>query len=235
MWPSRPTQSIHRTSPASPRSPSHPPGGRGRPRPLIPGRLSQGKNPAGDRGPIVAMIGSRREESLYRLPAARGARAAVGWRMAAWLMLGAADGGWLASSFMAWRLGYAARLGHPWLVRPWYPDRWLLAGFLTVAAAGAGMLLFAASRRGALLLVPVGVPLLLASLGPLYSPLRAIAWIQTYGRLPAVAAVAGTAGPPAPIGGVGVLPCSAAPATYGAWRLGRLQRVGDLHGSSHWA
>ena len=178
------------------------------------------------------MIGSRREESLYRLPAARGARAAVGWRMAAWLMLGAADGGWLASSFMAWRLGYAARLGHPWLVRPWYPDRWLLAGFLTVAAAGAGMLLFAASRRGALLLVPVGVPLLLASLGPLYSPLRAIAWIQTYGRLPAVAAIAGTA---AAIGGLGMLACFAATAAYGAWSLGRLQRVGDLHGSSHWA
>ena len=33
---------------------------------------------------------------------------------------------------MARRFGYAARLGSPWLVRPWYPDRWLLAAFLTV-------------------------------------------------------------------------------------------------------
>jgi len=176
--------------------------------------------------------GGGREETLYRLPAPRGARAAVGWRMAAWLALGAADGGWLAGSYMAWRLGWAARLGRPWLVRPWYPDRWLLAAFLAVVAAGAGMALFAATRRGALLLVPVGVPLLLASLGPLYGPLRALAWIHAYGRLPGPAAVARTA---AAIGGLGMLACFASTAAYGAWSLGRLRRVGDLHGSSHWA
>jgi type IV secretion system protein VirD4 len=180
--------------------------------------------------------GGGREETLYRLPAPPGARAAVAWRMAAWLVLGAADGGWLASSYMAWRLGYAARLGNPWLVRPWYPDRWLLAAFLAVVAAGAGMALFAPSRRGALLLVPVGVPLLLGSLGPLYGPLRAIAWLQAfhaYGRLPpGPAAIARAA---EAIGGIGMLACFASTAAYGAWSLGRLRRVGDLHGSSHWA
>ena len=180
--------------------------------------------------------GGGREETLYRLPAPPGARAAVAWRMAAWLALGAADGGWLASSYMAWRLGYAARLGEPWLVRPWYPDRWLLAAFLAVVAAGAGMALFAASRRGALLLVPVGVPLLLGSLGPLYGPLRAIAWLQAfhaYGRLPpGPAAIARAA---EAIGGIGMLACFASTAAYGASSLGRLRRVGDLHGSSHWA
>jgi type IV secretion system protein VirD4 len=172
------------------------------------------------------------EETLYRLPAPPGAWAAVAWRVAAWLALGAADGGWLASSYMARRLGYAARLGSPWLVRPWYPDRWLLAAFLAVVAAGAGMTLFAASRRGALLLVPVGVPLLLGSLGPLYGPLRAIAWLHAFGRLPGLAAIARAA---AAIGGIGMLACFASTAAYGAWSLGRLRRVGDLHGSSHWA
>src|ERR1700676_5604971 len=167
--------------------------------------------------------GRGREETLYRLPAPRGARAAVTWRVAAWLALGAADGGWLASSSMARRLGYSARLGNPWLVRPWYPDRWLLAAFLAVVAAGAGMALFAASRRGALLLVPVGVPLLLASLGPLYGPLRAIAWIHAYGRLPGLAAIARAA---EAIGGIGMLACFASTAAYGAWSLGRLRRVG---------
>jgi len=176
--------------------------------------------------------GSGSEETLYRLPAPRGARGAVAWRMAAWLALGAADGGWLASSYMARRLGYAARLGDPWLVRPWYPDRWLLAAFLAVVAAGAGMSLFAASRRGALLLVPVAVPLLLGSLGPLYGPLRAVAWIHAYGRLPRLAAIAR---PAEAIGGIGMLACFASTAAYGAWSLGRLRRVGDLHGSSHWA
>ncbi len=180
--------------------------------------------------------GGGREETLYRLPAPPGARAAVAWRVAAWLALGAADGGWLASSSMARRLGYAAWLGNPWLVRPWYPDRWLLAAFLAVVAAGAGMTLFAASRRGALLLVPVAVPLLLGSLGPLYGPWRAIAWLQAfhaYGRLPpGLAAIARTA---AAIGGIGMLACFASTAAYGAWSLGRLRRVGDLHGSSHWA
>jgi type IV secretion system protein VirD4 len=176
--------------------------------------------------------GGGREETLYRLPAPPGARAAVAWRVAAWLALGAADGGWLASSCMARRLGYAARLGSPWLVRPWYPDRWLLAAFLAVVAAGAGMALFAASRRAALLLVPVGVPLLLGSLGPLYGPLRTIAWIHAFGRLPGLAAIARTA---AAIGAIGMLACFASTAAYGAWSLGRLRRVGDLHGSSHWA
>ncbi|HEV3077075.1 MAG TPA: type IV secretory system conjugative DNA transfer family protein [Thermoanaerobaculia bacterium] len=176
--------------------------------------------------------GGGREETLYRLPAPPGARAAVAWRVAAWLALGAADGGWLASSYMARRLGYAARLGSPWLVRPWYPDRWLLAAFLAVVAAGAGMALFAASRRGALLLVPLGVPLLLGSLGPLYGPLRAIAWIHAYGRLPGLAAITRAA---AAIGAIGMLACFASTAAYGAWSLGRLRRVGDLHGSSHWA
>lgn len=176
--------------------------------------------------------GGAREETLYRLPAPPGARAAVAWRVAAWLALGAADGGWLAGSYMARRLGYAARLGSPWLVRPWYPDRWLLAAFLAAVAAGAGMALFATSRRGALLLVPVSVPLLLGSLGPLYGPLRAIAWIHAYGRLPGLAAIAR---PAAAIGGIGMLACFATTAVYGAWSLGRLRRVGDLHGSSHWA
>jgi type IV secretion system protein VirD4 len=173
-----------------------------------------------------------REETLYRLPAPRGARAAVGWRMAALFALGAADGGWLASSYAAWRLGYSARLGRAWLVRPWYPDRWLLAAFLAVAAAGVCMLLGSGSRRGALLLAPLGVPLLLASLGPLYSPVRALAWTQRYGRLPRVAAILrmGEA-----IGGAGMLACFAATAAYGLLSLGRLRRAGDLHGSSHWA
>ncbi|HEY6321161.1 MAG TPA: hypothetical protein VJA16_06355, partial [Thermoanaerobaculia bacterium] len=61
------------------------------------------------------MIDDGHEETLYRLPAPRGARGAVGWRMAALLVLGTADGGWLASSYMAWRLGYARQLGRPWL------------------------------------------------------------------------------------------------------------------------
>jgi type IV secretion system protein VirD4 len=171
-------------------------------------------------------------ETLYRLPAPRGARGAVGWRMAGLLALGAADGGWLASSFMAWRLGFAARLGRAWLVRPWYPDRWLLTGFLVLVAAGAGMLLFEQSRRGALLALPFGVPVLLASLGPLYSPVRATEWIHLYGRLPRLA---GMVGPAEAIGVSGVLLCFASTVAYGVLSLGRLQRVGDLHGSSHWA
>jgi type IV secretion system protein VirD4 len=176
-----------------------------------------------------------REETLYRLPAARGARAALGWRVAGLLALGAANGGWLASSYMAWRLGYAGRLGGAWVARPWYPDRWLLAAFLVLAAAVAALLFGAGppgGRRGALALAPLGVPLLLASLGPLYSPLRAVEWGHSYGRLPRVAGIVrrGEA-----IGGLGMAACWAAAAAYGALGLRRLQRVGDLHGSSHWA
>jgi len=51
---------------------------------------------------------------------------------------------------MAWRLGYARQLGRPWLVREWYPDRWLLSAFLVLAAIGAGLLLREGWRRGAL-------------------------------------------------------------------------------------
>jgi type IV secretion system protein VirD4 len=178
------------------------------------------------------VIDDGREETLYRLPAPRGARAAVGWRMAAWLALGAADGGWLASSYIAWRLGYSPRLGRPWLVRPWYPDRWLLAALLVVVAAGFCTLLFAGSRRAAWLLAPLGVPLLLGSLGPLYSPLRAIAWIHAYGRLPRLAAIVARG---EVIGGVGLAVCFASTAAHGLLSLRRLRRVGDLHGSSHWA
>jgi type IV secretion system protein VirD4 len=171
-------------------------------------------------------------ETLYRLPAPRGARGAVGWRMAALLALGAADGGWLASSYMAWRLGYARQLGRPWLVRAWYPDRWLLSAFLVLMAIGAGLLLREGWRRGALALVPVAVPVLLASLGPLYSPVRAIQWIHAYGRLPRLAGIVGTG---ERIGLAGLIGCFASTMVYGLLSLRRLQRVGDLHGSSHWA
>jgi len=171
-------------------------------------------------------------ETLYRLPAPRGARAAVGWRLAALLALGGADGGWLAGSYAAWRLGYSARLGRPWLVRPGYPDRWLLAAFLAVAAAGCCLLLRSGRRRGALLLAPVAVPLLLGSLGPLYSPVRMIAWVRSYGQLPRVGAVLARG---EAIGGAGMLACFAATGAYGLLSLGRLRRAGDLHGSSHWA
>lgn len=178
------------------------------------------------------MQGGDREETLYRLPARRGARAAVAWRMAAGFALGAADGGWIAGSLLARRLGYAPRLGRPWVVRPWYPDRWLLAACLVLAAAAACMLLLARSRRAVLLVVPLAVPLALAGAGPLYSPVRALVWTHAYGRLPGVAGPARTA---AAIGGVGMLACFAATGAYGALSLARLQRVGDLHGSSHWA
>ncbi len=178
------------------------------------------------------MSGGEREESLYRLPAPRGARAAVGWRMAALLLLGAADGGWIGSGYMAWRLGYAARLGRAWLVRPWYPDRWFLAAFLAVAATGACMLLAAGWRRRAPALVPVAVALLVAALGPLYSPLRVIEWSHAYERLPHLAALGRTA---LAIGAGGMLGCFGATVAYGMLSLERLQRVGDLHGSSHWA
>src|SRR6202023_2079498 len=57
--------------------------------------------------------GGGREETLYRLPAPPGARAAVAWRVAAWLALGAADGGWLARSYMARRVGLAGAAGQP--------------------------------------------------------------------------------------------------------------------------
>ena len=178
------------------------------------------------------MIDARREETLYRLPAPRGARAAVGWRMAAMLVLGAADGGWLASSFVAWRLGYAARLGRAWLVRPSYPDRWFIASFVLLAAAIAGMALFAGTRRGAMLLAPLAVPVMLAGLGPLYSPVRMISWIHAYGRLPRLDRLV-TAGEA--IGAGAMLACFSLTAAYARSSLGRLQRVGDLHGSSHWA
>jgi type IV secretion system protein VirD4 len=178
------------------------------------------------------VIDDGREETLYRLPAPRGARGAVGWRMAAWLALGAANGGWLATSFMAWRFRYSPRLGRPWLVRPWYPDRWLLVASLTLVAIGAVMLLREGWRARALLLVPIGVPLVLASLGPLYSPLRAIVWIHAYSRVPRLGSIVERG---ELIGGAGMLACCAATAAYGLLSLGRLQRVGDLHGSSHWA
>ena len=178
------------------------------------------------------MIDDGHEETLYRLPAPRGARGAVGWRMAALLVLGAADGGWLASSYMAWRLGYARQLGRPWLVREWYPDRVLLSAFLVLVAIGAGLLLREGWRRGALLLVPMGVPVLLASLGPLYGPVRAIVWIHAYGRVPRLAEIVGTG---ERIGLGGLLACFASTTAYGMLSLRRLQRVGDLHGSSHWA
>ncbi|HYL04774.1 MAG TPA: type IV secretory system conjugative DNA transfer family protein [Thermoanaerobaculia bacterium] len=179
------------------------------------------------------MSGDGREETLYRLPAPRGARAAAGWRLAALLALGAADGGWLASSYAAWRLGWSPRLGKAWLVRPWYPDRWLLAALLAVAAAAAAcMLLGKDRRRWALPLAPLAVPLLLGSLGPLYGPLRVIAWVHAYGRLPRVAAILGRG---MAIGGAGMLACFAAAGAHGLLSLGRLRRAGDLHGSSHWA
>ncbi|MBV8199072.1 MAG: type IV secretory system conjugative DNA transfer family protein [Acidobacteria bacterium] len=175
------------------------------------------------------------EETLYRLPAPRGARAAVGWRLAALLALGAADGGWLAGGYAAWRLGFSPRLGRAWLLRPRYPDRWLLAAALTVATAGVCMLLAGrgkGGRRGALLLPPVALALLLASLGPLYSPAAALLWLHAFGRLPHVAAVLWRG---AAIGGAGMLGCFAATAAHGLLSLARLRRVGDLHGSSHWA
>src|ERR1700720_3544474 len=152
--------------------------------------------------------------------------------MAALLVLGAADGGWLASSYMAWRLGYARQLGRPWLVREGDPDRVLLSTFLVLVAIGAGLLLREGWRRGALLLVPVGMPVLLASLGPLYGPVRAIAWIHAYGRVPRLAEIVGTG---ERIGLGGLLVCFASTTVYGMLSLRRLQRVGDLHGSSNWA
>ncbi|HEV3457426.1 MAG TPA: type IV secretory system conjugative DNA transfer family protein [Thermoanaerobaculia bacterium] len=173
-----------------------------------------------------------REETLYSLPAPRGARAAVGWQMAALLALGAADGGWLAGSYAAWRLGWSPRLGRPWLLRPWYPDRWLLAALLAALAAGVCLLLRKGARRRALLLAPVALPLLLGSLGPLYSPLRIVVWVHAYGRLPRVAGVLGRG---EAIGGAGMLACFVAAGAYGLLSLGRLRRAGDLHGSSHWA
>jgi type IV secretion system protein VirD4 len=173
-----------------------------------------------------------REESLYRLPARRGARAAVGWRVAALLGLGVADGGWLAGGWMARRFGYAAALGRAWVVRPWYPDRWLVSGFVAVAGLAVCLALFKGSRRAALALVPVGVPVLVASVGPLYSPWRAIAWMRWCGGMRGGGSLVGVA---AAVGGGGMVICFAAAAAYGAMSLGRLQRVGDLHGSSHWA
>ena len=178
------------------------------------------------------MSADRREESLYRLPARRGERAAVGWRVAALLALGVADGGWLAGGWMARRFGYAAGLGRAWVVRPWYPDRWLLAAFLAIAGLAACMALAAGARRVALALVPVGVPVLIASWGPLYSPWRAIAWMRLCGGVSGGDSIVGTA---AALGGGGMAVCFAAAAAYGALSLKRLQRVGDLHGSSHWA
>ena len=178
------------------------------------------------------MSTDRREESLYRLPARRGERAAVGWRVAALLALGVADGGWLAGGWMARRFEYAAGLGRAWVVRPWYPDRWLLAAFLAIAGLAACLALAAGSRRAALALVPVGVPVLVAGWGPLYSPWRAIAWMRLCGGVSGGGAIVGTA---AALGGGGMVVCFAAAAAYGALSLGRLQRVGDLHGSSHWA
>jgi len=191
------------------------------------------------------------EESLYRLPAPRGARRAVGWQMAAMLLLGAADGGWLGSGFMAWRLGYPARLGPAWLVRPSYPDRWLAAAFLAVAAlavwallggwaplgvraplGGDGRRRLAVAPAVAPALVPAGMALVAAALVRLYCPWRLLAWLHAYEKLPRLAALARTA---LAIGAGGTLACWAATAAYGALRLGRLRRVGDLHGSSHWA
>jgi type IV secretion system protein VirD4 len=178
-----------------------------------------------------------REETLYRLPAASGARATVAWRLAALALLATADGGWLATSFIAWRLGYAPRLGAPWLLRPAYPDSWLLSAVLLLAALAAVLLLAGGRwRRGALLLLPpllpLALPLLLASLGPLYSPLRLIRWVRLYGHAPRLAGIVATG---EAIGLAGLAASLAATAAHATASLRRLARVGDLHGSGHWA
>ncbi len=173
-----------------------------------------------------------RRRTLYRLPAAPGARTAVAWRMAGALLLGLANGGWAATSSIAWHLRYAPSLGRPWLVRPWYPDRLCLALFLVLAAAAAALGLQARWRPAAALLVPGSLPVLLAAIGPLYNPLHALTWLHRYGHAaPLRDIVAG-----GEIVGLVALGGSVLAAlVHGLASFARLQRIGDLYGSGHWA
>jgi type IV secretion system protein VirD4 len=173
-----------------------------------------------------------RDETLYRLPAPREARTAVGWVMLASGMLAAVEGGIAASSWIARALSYAPALGRAWLVRPCYPDRLSLLSLVAVGGLAATLAWFPRSRPGALLVVSAGLPLVFVALGPIYSPLQALTWIHRYGAAPRLAVVMAQ-GKVAWL--VGFLPGFAATLAYGALALGRLRRVGDLHGSSHWA
>jgi type IV secretion system protein VirD4 len=74
--------------------------------------------------------------------------------------------------------------------------------------------------------------LLLAGLGPLYSPLAVIGWVRAYGHMPRLAAVVATG---EKLGLAGLAACLVATAAHGALALRRLARVGALHGSGHWA
>jgi type IV secretion system protein VirD4 len=142
------------------------------------------------------------------------------------------DGGFAGGSFLAWRLGYPPRLGRAWLVRPWYPDRWLLAASLVLLGALACMALFEGSRLAVLAIVPCAVPLLVASLGPLYAPLRLLEWMHAYDHIPPLATPLATA---EAVALTCIACCLASTVAYAVLSLRRLQRVGDLHGSSHWA
>src|SRR6202166_2015898 len=79
MWLSEPTQSIYRSAPASPRSPSHPPGGRGRPLPpLFRGSIFLASlSAAGSRGLLQAVADLVPAEAQQARGAAAVAAAAV--------------------------------------------------------------------------------------------------------------------------------------------------------------
>ena len=146
------------------------------------------------------------------------------------LALGLAVAFAIATQYLAWRFGFSARLGLPIMTtRPSATPAFRAAAVLCIGAA-LSTLLLPRLRRGAGLLLVLGVAALVVSVGPIYPPHSILVWHAAYAGRPEMAPVfqAGWM-----VLGASILGVFAALLT--AWPWPRSPPPSRSHGSARWS